>query len=163
MSKNKLYYIYHIIGKKVGCTMDIKRRMKQQGTKEGDYEVLLCTNSLKRATKREQEYQIKLGYPVDNINYTKVLNNLKKAYTPQAQAKRVAKIDYKARVANMDYKAKAEKCKKPILQLDKQGNFIKEWDSAKTAGNTLCIHKGGITRCCKEQLKSCKGYVWKYK
>lgn len=52
---------------------------------------------------------------------------------------------------------------KPILQYSIEGHFIKEWESAKTAGKQLNINNNGITACCKNQCKTSKGYKWKYK
>jgi hypothetical protein len=54
---------------------------------------------------------------------------------------------------------------KPILQFDKKGNFIKEWDSineAKIATNAKNIFE--VASGYKNQLyKSSGGYIWKYK
>lgn len=56
-----------------------------------------------------------------------------------------------------------EKVRKPILQLDKNGRFVKEWDSAKTAGDTLGIFSQQITAVCRNRYKSYKNYIWRYK
>jgi hypothetical protein len=73
-----------------------------------------------------------------------------------------SKIDYKARAANTDYKAKAIKCEKSVLQFDKQGNFIKQWDSIKKASVVVNGFDGSIGNCLKGRVKSAGGYVWKY-
>jgi len=52
---------------------------------------------------------------------------------------------------------------KPIEQYDLEGNFIKEWTSAKVAGETLNISNNGIGLCCRGKLKKSYGFVWKYK
>ena len=52
---------------------------------------------------------------------------------------------------------------KAILQYDLEGNFIKEWESAKVAGQTLNISNNGIGLCCRGKLKKSYGFVWKYK
>lgn len=51
----------------------------------------------------------------------------------------------------------------PVIQLDLQGNFIKEWDSAKTAGKTLNISPTNIANCCKDKQKTTGKFKWKYK
>lgn len=51
---------------------------------------------------------------------------------------------------------------KPILQYTKDGEFIKEWTSAKEASKVLGINHGHITTCCKGKLKSAYGFVWTY-
>lgn len=53
--------------------------------------------------------------------------------------------------------------KKPILQYDLDGNFIKEWGSATDASKILKISKTGICSNLKRRLKTCSNYVWKYK
>ena len=38
------YYLYHIPGKKIGVTTNLKSRVtEQQGYKEGEYEVLMAS------------------------------------------------------------------------------------------------------------------------
>ena len=50
----------------------------------------------------------------------------------------------------------------PILQYDKDGNFIREWDTMTEAETTLKItHK--IHFVCQGKRKTCGGYIWKYK
>lgn len=55
--------------------------------------------------------------------------------------------------------------KKPVLQFDKQGNFIKEWPSIKTAKKeTGAKNIFEVASGYKNQMyKSSGGYVWKYK
>lgn len=50
-----------------------------------------------------------------------------------------------------------------ILQFDKNNNFIKEWKSAAEAGRTLKLDNSSITKCLKGKIKSCGGFIWKYK
>jgi len=53
---------------------------------------------------------------------------------------------------------------KPILQFDKQGNFIKEWKSITNAANELQIFATSITANAKQKkFKSAGGYIWRYK
>lgn len=50
----------------------------------------------------------------------------------------------------------------PVLQYDKDGNFIREWDTITEAETTLNItHK--IHYVCQGKRKTCGGYIWKYK
>lgn len=55
------------------------------------------------------------------------------------------------------------KRKKPVLQYDLQGNFVKEYPSAKEAEIENNIAKGHITKVCKDERKSAGGFIWKYK
>jgi hypothetical protein len=63
-------------------------------------------------------------------------------------------------------KNKPSKSKKPVLQYDKQGNFLKEYPSAIEAAKSLNKKTGSaITEVCngKGNRKSIFGYIWKYK
>ena len=51
---------------------------------------------------------------------------------------------------------------KPILQYTKDNKFIREWESAKIAKDTLNI-KGNICECLKGHRKTASGFIWKYK
>ena len=52
--------------------------------------------------------------------------------------------------------------KKPIIQYDLQGNFIRQWASAKDVNRELGIDNGHIGKCCMGIHKSFKGYIWRY-
>jgi len=56
-----------------------------------------------------------------------------------------------------------EMTKKPIIQMDLNGNIIKEYDSASTASRILNIGRSGIMQCLRKRNKSAYGYKWKYK
>lgn len=53
--------------------------------------------------------------------------------------------------------------RKPILQYDKDNGFVKEWDSAKTAGKELGLSTGGICSALRGRRNYTGGYIWKYK
>ena len=55
---------------------------------------------------------------------------------------------------------RSNSCKKPILQYDLNGNFIKEWPSATDVGKEA---NDNICKCLKGKRKSAYGYKWKYK
>lgn len=50
----------------------------------------------------------------------------------------------------------------PILQFTKDGEFMKEWPSAREAGRQLGIAHQSICQCCKGRHKSAGGFVWTY-
>ena len=69
------YKVYHILGKKIGCTKNIKKRVeKEQGYKPGEYEILFETDDIKEAAKAERTLQQDLGYKVDMKPYDKLFN-----------------------------------------------------------------------------------------
>jgi hypothetical protein len=52
----------------------------------------------------------------------------------------------------------------PVIQMDLEGNEIKEYRSASKAAKTLGLkYKDGILLCCKNKLKTSMGFKWKYK
>jgi hypothetical protein len=56
-----------------------------------------------------------------------------------------------------------DKLKKPILQYDKQGNLIKEWNSARDAGNFYGSNTTIQNAIKQRRCKTAYGFVWKYK
>ena len=73
---DKEYYIYHIPGKKIGCTADLYERVtNQQGYETGEYEILYRTPDIKAASKMERILQKDYGYRVDLKSYEELSNN----------------------------------------------------------------------------------------
>lgn len=53
---------------------------------------------------------------------------------------------------------------KEIYQIDKDGNILNVWKSAKEASRVLGFDQTAILRCCKlEKYKTYKGYKWRFK
>ena len=74
-----IYYIYHIPGKKIGVTTNLKSRVEdQQGYGPGEYEVLARRHDITEAAKYEALYQRQYGYPVDIVPYDKLNCNKNK-------------------------------------------------------------------------------------
>jgi len=85
-----IYYIYHIPGKKIGVTTNLKSRVEdQQGYGPGEYEILGRYTGIGAASDRELYYQRLYGYPVDIVPYDKLncnknkLNKMKVNVTEQ--------------------------------------------------------------------------------
>jgi NTP pyrophosphatase (non-canonical NTP hydrolase) len=73
---SKEYILYHIPGRKIGCTTDLYNRVtEQQGYEPGEYEVLEKSNDIDYISKREIELQKEYGYRVDRVPYNKLNNN----------------------------------------------------------------------------------------
>jgi len=53
--------------------------------------------------------------------------------------------------------------KRAVIQLSKDGEFIKEYSSIADAAKAVCISYQGISTCCRGRIKSSAGYQWKYK
>ena len=73
---SKEYILYHIPGKKIGCTTDLYNRVTdQQGYEPGEYEVIESSNDIDYISKREIQLQKEYGYRVDRVPYNKLNNN----------------------------------------------------------------------------------------
>lgn len=51
---------------------------------------------------------------------------------------------------------------KPVIQFDKDGTFIKRWDSMMDACREYGADISSMIRVCKGKQKTCKGFKWKY-
>lgn len=60
------------------------------------------------------------------------------------------------------YKQVSEKLSKPILQLDLEGNVIKEWKSITEASKSG-YKLSKLSRCCNGKQETHFGYKWKFK
>jgi len=70
------YYLYHIPGKKIGITKDLKKRVEQQqGYYEGEYDVILQTEDIDVISKAEISLQKAFGYRVDEQPYNELKFN----------------------------------------------------------------------------------------
>ncbi len=58
---------------------------------------------------------------------------------------------------------RSEKRNVPIIQLDKNDNFIKTWKSISEASDILNIDPSSIVKVLKHKRKTAGNYVWKYK
>lgn len=68
------YYLYHIFGKKIGVTCDLKQRLTaQQGYACGEYEVLESSEDIDYISDKEIELQIIYGYKVDRDTYKELI------------------------------------------------------------------------------------------
>lgn len=64
------YYLYHIFGKKIGVTCDLRDRLtRQQGYACGEYEVLDSSEDIDYISEKELELQLIYGYKIDRQSY----------------------------------------------------------------------------------------------
>jgi NTP pyrophosphatase (non-canonical NTP hydrolase) len=79
------YYLYHIPGKKIGVTRDLKYRVEeQQGYNEGEYDVILSTDDIRIISEAEISLQKAYGYNVDEVPYNELkFNNMNINVTEQ--------------------------------------------------------------------------------
>ena len=70
------YWIYHIPGKKIGMTRNLKKRVEeQQGYESHEYDIMLSTDDIEIASKAEISLQEAFGYRVDDEPYNKLKFN----------------------------------------------------------------------------------------
>jgi len=51
---------------------------------------------------------------------------------------------------------------KKVIQLDMEGNFIREWDYMTQVQEELSFNVANLAACCRGRIKSAYGYKWKY-
>jgi len=67
---DKMYYLYHIPGKKIGVTTNLEERVEhQQGYDKSEYQVIMSTSDIDLVSEREISLQKALGYRVDRKLY----------------------------------------------------------------------------------------------
>ena len=72
------YYLYHIPGKKIGITKDLKKRVEeQQGYNEDEYDIIMQTDDIVKISEYELFLQDMFGYRVDETPYNKLKFNKK--------------------------------------------------------------------------------------
>jgi len=73
-----IYYLYHIPGKKIGITRNLKNRLTvQQGYQTGEYEVLDSSEDIDYISAQELELQLIYGYKIDRQSYKNLIKKQK--------------------------------------------------------------------------------------
>lgn len=76
---------------------------------------------------------------------------------------RVENLEWCTYKYNNMYNNKSKKNCIAISQYDSEGNFIKDWESARQVYRQLKIQYKNICKCCKGERKKAGGFIWKYK
>ena len=97
-----------------------------------------------------------INYEKTNLRWTTRKENINNPLTK-------TKMRINARKPSKGKYGKKHHRSKPIIQYDKEGNFIKEWDCANDVERVLGISNKHIGSVCLGKRKSCGGYIWKYK
>lgn len=94
------------------------------------------------------------NYQVNHLNENKSDNRLENLSLCTAREN----INYGTCIAR-----RSEKVSKQIIQLDKNGNFIKEWSSSHEIQRQLGYKASHIRSCCCNLIPSAYGFIWKHK
>ena len=97
-----------------------------------------------------------INYEKTNLRWTTRKENINNPLTK-------TKMQINARKPSKGKYGKKHHRSKPIIQYDKEGNFIKEWDCANDVERVLGISNKHIGSVCLGKRKSCGGYIWRYK
>lgn len=136
---------------------------------EYEVEILMDDISMDMAREKEKEF-IKLYGRIDTK--TGCLANLTdggegtigRKYTPTKKHRQSLSESHKGKKMSDDSKLKMSKAKKvQIIQMDLNGNFIREWDGIIDASRYLNGTSTNIIRCCNGKFKQAYGYKWAYK
>jgi group I intron endonuclease len=103
----------------------------------------------------ENNYFYGKKHTQETIEYLRKINTGKKHSAESIEKMRKAQKGRQAGVLHPQIK--------PILQFDKNGNFIREWQYINQARDCLGIDPSTIVRCCKGRQQTASGYIWKYK
>lgn len=127
----------------------------------------LVSNKL-RGHKVSKETREKLSLSHRGFKHSKEsINKMKIAFKNRSQEvesyRKKRLKEHLSSLTEEDIMTRASKCKKPIIQYNLDGEFIREWESATDAASFYNINKVNITKCCLGKNKTSNGYIWKYK
>lgn len=110
--------------------------------------------------------RMKTRYNINGVR-EKMSERAKRYYEDNPNAKHNISIRMKEWMAQPENILKLREASRkrwiPIVQLDKNGMFVKEWESATIAARELGKHTQTINTCCKGKTKTAYGFIWKYK
>ncbi len=77
----------------------------------------------------------------------------------------VENLEWITHVDNCNYGTRNERVSRKLLQYSKDGEFIKEWQSAVEVKRVLSINNSNIIQCCRGNPNhtTAGGFVWRYK
>lgn len=120
----------------------------------------------RKCIEGRKKYYAEFGHPTKGRKHTEehkiyISKKLKEYYSIHEQK-------YKGVPHTEQYKENMRKAKKnemiSVIQLDLDGNFIKEYDSVRGAAKELDLKcNSSISLACRNYNKTCKKYRWMYK
>lgn len=171
LTKNQLNYIYFLMKDDtpiyVGKTHFPKRREIEHKKKYGDDIKMVIIKAIKDENwkSHEQEWIKKLKqWDIELTNKNPGGGGPKKGLVRNKEFGEKISQAKKGVSRPKDEVIPATLAKqKPVQQFDKEGNFIKEYPSAKIAASAIGIHYNNMYDHLKGRYKTSKGYIFKYK
>lgn len=150
----------------------LQRAWKKYGENNFQFETIeLCDNH--QLIEKEQYYIDNLNpkYNICKMAYSTIgrkaseetklkMSKSHRNFKHSEESKKKLSIAHKGKKLSEEHKLSISKTQmKPILQFDKLGNFIKEWNSVIEA---TIVFKN-VCATLKGKRKTCGGFIWKYK
>ncbi len=173
-----MYYIYHIEGVKIGCTKNLKRRMREQGFV--NYQILESYDDITIAAERERILNIEYGYGWNpSQHYKKIttaatIEQKRKGGNSHVLSGHIINLGKEFgnkrkisgewdRIRMIGTSIGTKLISKPIIAFDKKsGDVVGKYKSISEAGRELGIKHPNIVVVLKGRQKSAKGYTFKY-
>jgi hypothetical protein len=92
---------------------------------------------------------------------TKICTVCHKEFIPNKTKRRRAVVCSNECKIKLD-KIHASQRQRKIKQFTKDGKLLKTWESARACQKETGYFESNINKCCKNKIKSYKGYLWKY-
>jgi NUMOD1 domain len=172
-----MYYIYHIPGVKIGCSINPKVRVKKQGY--SDYELLETHTDIKIASIREIELQKQYGFNEHGCSYVQTIKTANKAWKAPKNINQIKLNGSKGGKACVSkhgtehfkkigklsngFQTTKERYSKPIIVYKYSTmEFVGEYYSVKEAARQLNINHGNIHAVLGGKGIQRKGYTFRY-
>lgn len=167
LERREQQHFRHLRGDKHHST-SFQRAFNKYGESNFKFEILELVEDKSQLIKREQHYLDTLLFAQEFITTKgkdKRFYKLGYNTNPVASSRLGAIVSIETRLKKSLSRLGATNitCRKPIIQLDLDGNFIREYESISAASKELKVSITGITVACTGKTKTCRNSFWLYK
>lgn len=132
-----------------------KERVQILNTKNGYLYCVLCDKNIKKTLP---VHRIVAEAFVPNEGHFSCVNHINECKTDNA----CTNLEWCTKEYNNTYNGKAQRCCKPILQIDMDGMLVSIWGSARKADASGIANYKNISACCRGIRKTAGGYQWRF-